>query len=200
MIIVNYQYQKFSEVNHLNKNFIPNVNKLKLTVDVVSPAQAYKEIYPAVAAQFKHLFPNLKQHQCCNKNTIDAINSIDEHNNFILNVIHLMEHIIIDIQCTISHMKICSGVTCNYYEPSNRYDIFVECIDERVGYYAVQLVFDLVHNLLSNNRILPSYEINLEDRLIPVQFTHHDAFQLKNKNLHSYFKNTILNAENVIKN
>jgi hypothetical protein len=160
MIIVDIDYKHFSEVNHLNKNFIPGVNKLKLTIDAISSSRIYQQCYPIIAAQFNVLFPNLKKHLCCyEKLNNDFIKKAQQNDTMdsITDIIHLIEHVIIDIQCSVSKMKICSGITCNYYEPRNRYDIFVECIDDQIGYYGAQLAIELVIRMLNNDRFVINY-------------------------------------------
>lgn len=161
MIVVDIQYNAFSEVNHLNQNFIPGVNKLKLTIDAISSTKVYQDTYHIIAAQCSQLFPNLRNHLCCyeklDKELTNHNHENKESHDYVTDIIHLIEHVIIDVQCSISKMKICSGITCNYYEPRNRYDIFVECIDEQVGYYAAQLAIELICRILNSDRFIINY-------------------------------------------
>jgi hypothetical protein len=170
MVVIDFQYNKFTEINHLNKNFIPGVNKLKLTIDVVSSSNVYENAYPIVASQFKTMFPNLKKHLCCYEKMSQGFEDRTEEK--IIDTIHFIEHVIIDIQCSVSKMKICSGITCNYYQPRNRYDIFVECIDERVGFFAAQFTTDIVQRLLNNDRFISN--INCSQQLQLPQENHVD--------------------------
>ena len=155
MIVIDYAYGKFSEVNHLNSNFRPGINKIKMTIDVISPREVYRKIYPIAIRQFHDLFPNLRNHDCCQEKASGVEECADLTNgtqNYALNILHLMEHVIIDIQCTITKMKKCSGITCNYHKPPNRFDIFVECIDKKIGYASASKVSELVQQLLNYNR------------------------------------------------
>ena len=175
MNIIDTQYGKFEEVNHLNKNFLPDTNKMRLTIDTISSKEAYEQIYPMVLKQFTQLFPRLKKHSCCNISSKEGgqnrnINGpLSRTNNYFIDVIHLIEHVMIDLQCSLSGIKICSGITCNFRNPRNRYDIFIECVDEQVGYYSAQLTIDIVQRLLSNN-----YCQNIHSNFVSVENIFHD--------------------------
>ncbi|MBD3290799.1 hypothetical protein GF337_18475 [candidate division KSB1 bacterium] len=155
MIIIDHAYGKFPEINHLNSNFRQDINKIKMTIEVISPQKIYRKIYPIVQQQFHTLFPNLRNHDCCVDKTIGFkkhTDSLHGATNYALHILHLLEHVLIDIQCSITKMKKCSGITCNYHKPRNRYDIFVECIDKTVGYAAASTASESVQQLLNYNR------------------------------------------------
>jgi len=155
MVVIESQYAQFQEIDHLNTNFIPGIHKMRLTIDTISSEDNYRRAYPAIVKQFVHLFPRLKQHSCCyskigQSDLIhgDSIPMIHE-GNCILDIIHIVEHVIIDLQCSLSGMKMCSGITCNYKEPRTRYDIFVECIDQKVGLSAALTAVEMVQKILA---------------------------------------------------
>jgi hypothetical protein len=68
-----------------------------------------------------------------------------------------VEHVLIDLQHYIARMRTCSGVTCAWTHPRDRYDIFVECVDETVGRTAAGIAVDLVEDLLDGRRPHPMY-------------------------------------------
>jgi len=61
------------------------------------------------------------------------------------------------VQHYIARMRTCSGVTCAWTSPRDRYDIFVECLDETVGRTAAGIAVDLVEDLLAGRRPNPRY-------------------------------------------
>ena len=62
-----------------------------------------------------------------------------------------MEHLIVDLQCTVGHMNSCSGITCGWKKPENRFDLFVECSDPRIGIFAACFAAHLMNNYLAGN-------------------------------------------------
>ncbi len=206
MIVIDYAYGKFSEVNHLNSNFRPGINKIKMTIDVISPHKIYKKIYPIVIQQFHDLFPNLRNHDCCQAKA----SGIGEHEDntegsdkYALNILHLMEHVIIDIQCTITKMKKCSGITCNYHKPPNRFDIFVECIDKPIGYASASNVSELVQQFLNYNRYYGEEHQLRDFEHIIRRNASHNAISHSSTQLHdfcSYIDQIMLNPQEFMKN
>lgn len=159
MIVIESQYALFQEINHLNKNFIPGMNKMRLTIDTISSDEMYKRAYPAIVKQFVQMFPRLKKHSCCYSKIGqgDIINGdlapVVHAENCILDIIHIVEHVIIDLQCSLSGLKICSGITCNYKEPRNRYDIFVECADRKVGLSSALTAIEMVQRIIGRDQM-----------------------------------------------
>lgn len=206
MIVTDFSYGKFSEVNHLNSNFRPEINKIKMTIDVISPLKVYKRIYPIVMRQFHDLFPNLQNHDCCREKASgiqEHRDSPEEFMNYALNILHLMEHVIIDIQCTITKMKKCSGITCNYHKPPNRFDIFVECIDKATGYSSASMVSELVQLLLNHNRYYGEEHQLSDFEHIITKKTADDAISHNSTLLHdycSYIDQIMLNPQEFMKN
>jgi hypothetical protein len=70
---------------------------------------------------------------------------------------HLMEHMIIDLQSNITGMDSCSGITCGYKNPPNRFDMFVECKDQTVGLFSVLFTTDVFARLLERGNITRRY-------------------------------------------
>ena len=46
---------------------------------------------------------------------------------------HLLEHAVIDFQCAITDAERCSGITAAHRSTSGRFDLMVECQEERIG-------------------------------------------------------------------
>lgn len=62
---------------------------------------------------------------------------------------HLLEHLIGDLQCSVGQMAACSGVTCGWKEPQNRFDLFIECDDPRIGVFAACFAAHVMNNYLA---------------------------------------------------
>jgi hypothetical protein len=161
MQIIRIQYARVPRIRMLNHRFRPDVNHLVVTLDVngyAPPASnGFVKIYHALA----ELFPTLSRHSCCEEweNTPlflheepgVPIKSVGE----VADVAHLVEHVIVDLQCAISGMRQCSGITCGHRSPENRFDLFVECLDPRVGAFAASFATSLVAVMLTRSRLSP---------------------------------------------
>ena len=66
---------------------------------------------------------------------------------------HLIEHAIIDFQCTVTRQKRCSGVTGAHREPANFYDVIVECSDLRIGKTCLSLALSWLTSILAGQPI-----------------------------------------------
>ena len=82
--------------------------------------------------------------------------ALQEHDDGV-DLAHLVEHVMIDIQHFIARMRVCSGVTCARNSPRDRFDIFMECEDETVARTAAGISLDLVEDLLDGLRPDPRY-------------------------------------------
>jgi len=56
----------------------------------------------------------------------------------------------------------CSGLTCGWKNPDNRFDLFVECLDARVGLFAAQFAVHAVRKIMTKKLISPRYKQVLE--------------------------------------
>jgi len=159
MQVVDTKYGLFPEVNHLNSRFVPNRPRLKLTVDMLYPEEHYVESFPYLAQKLVELFPTLRHHRCCEEDSPPACGEQVpiRTTGQAIDVVHLIEHVIIDLQCRITSMDMCSGITCHYWSPGNRYDIFVECVDEKVGLFSARLAVDLVGSCLRRKSVDEEY-------------------------------------------
>lgn len=163
MQILRIQYVRVPKIQMLNHRFRPDAKHLVVTLDVEGydpPATPdFLSMYRALA----DLFPTLSHHSCCEQweNTPlflqeaegVSIKAVGEA----ADVAHLIEHVMVDLQCAISQMRLCSGITCGYRTPENRFDIFVECTDPRVGAFSARLATFLVSMLLHKPRLSRRY-------------------------------------------
>lgn len=73
---------------------------------------------------------------------------------------HLIEHAIIDIQCSITDQPRCSGFTGGHREPPDRYDLMVECPHYLLGRFCLALAVTWVTSAAMG------HELGREERLI----------------------------------
>lgn len=157
MEILESKYGYFPGVLHLNSQFIPGRKMLKLTIITKYPRERYKRAYPTIIEQLVKLFPTLIEHQCCG-----VVGNIHQRAGDCIDIIHIIEHIIIDLQCHILNLGVCSGITCNYWDPDNKYDVFVECPEERIGIFSALLAINIIKTLLKEGRLDPKYRRMIE--------------------------------------
>jgi hypothetical protein len=163
MQILRIQHARVPKIRMLNHKFREDSNHLIVTLDVEGfhpPATSdFLTIYHALAG----LFPTLARHSCCEdwENTPLFIQSVDGVSiktvGEVADIAHLVEHVMVDLQCAISGMRLCSGITCGHREPENRFDLFIECIDPRVGAFTAQLATYLVATLFHKRRLSRRY-------------------------------------------
>lgn len=162
MDIKEISYGEFKEISDLNPRFRAGSRKVKIVLDVHVPeVEAGQADLLSVFAGLNYLLPSLERHQC-GEHLFDDLKSgkksdFGEQLEIMTDVAHLMEHVIIDLQSKITGMNTCSGITCGYKEPQNRFDLFVECKDKRVGVLSAFFAADLLKRLLSGKGVSRRY-------------------------------------------
>lgn len=156
-------YGDFPQVTPLNPGFVPGVKRLKMTLTIGDGRSngGTAEYVEALAG----FLPSLSFHRCCGNNSMkETFFERDQRRHCAMketeegvDLAHLVEHVLIDVQHYIARMRICSGVTCAWNHPRDRYDIFVECLDETVGRTSAGIAVDLVEDLLAGRRPNPRY-------------------------------------------
>jgi hypothetical protein len=151
MRIIGIEYGEFSEVSSLNPNFKPNEKRIKVILDVDNRKDGLDFFLLLERAQ--EFFPTLRRHNCCTLESKKCFKSID----WTTDLAHLTEHIIIDLVVKIIHLRVCSGVTCGYFKPEWRFDLFVECPDRKVGSFCSNLAVFLMERFLRGKAVSPKY-------------------------------------------
>jgi hypothetical protein len=144
-------YGEFPEICGLNKRFKPGGRKLKVVLDIFVPKNKKKINFSLIYLKLLKLLPTLERHKCGEnlfKNLKDHREIPSQGVEQITHIAHLMEHVIIDLQSNITQMDSCSGITCGYKNPVHRFDLFVECKNEKVGRFSTFFAVDLVKRLL----------------------------------------------------
>lgn len=161
--LIELGFGAFPRIDSLNPSFRPGVRKIKLTVRIRAGEDlpAARELLDPLA----ELLPSLAEHRCCGSNTLresffrDGARpgcDMPETDNGV-DLAHLIEHAIIDVQHFIARMRICSGVTCAYTEPGDHYDVFVESPGPTVGRTSAVIAVNLMSDLLEGFRPDPAY-------------------------------------------
>lgn len=161
MKIIEIAYGKFPSISHLHRNFQNGIKRLRITLEVNNHFQGNGS-FSFVFNQLLTVLPTLAQHKCCENwigpqpapklNSGISIKKVGDSTDFA----HLIEHVMIDLMCNIGKMQTCSGITCGYEEPRNRFDLFVECSSKRFGVFTANLAVYLVDRLLAEKK-LPDY-------------------------------------------
>ncbi len=163
--IKDISYGEFPEISGLNPRFRPDSQKVKVTLDIQLPEVTDNADLSSVLMKLKKLLPTLEKHQC-GEHLFDNLkpgiktsqvnqrfSSCSCHSDKITDIAHLMEHVIIDLQSTITGMSSCSGITCGYKIPDYRFDMFVECKDKSVGWFSVFFTVDMFKKLLESKHL-----------------------------------------------
>ncbi|GAB4315205.1 MAG: hypothetical protein Kow0074_02660 [Candidatus Zixiibacteriota bacterium] len=186
MQIRRIQYAKVPKIRMLNHRFRPDANHLIVTLDVEGYDPPTTNEFPVMYQALATLFPTLSRHSCCEQweNTPLFLQSIEgvsiKSVGEAADVAHLTEHVMVDLQCAISGMRLCSGITCGHRSPENRFDVFVECTDPRVGAFTAHLATFLVARALELRWLSPRYRMLVTGaRLVTTHPTlEHDTRQL----------------------
>jgi len=84
---------------------------------------------------------------------------------------HLLEHVIIDSQCSVTGERTCSGVTGAHRSASCRYDIMVECRELAIGCCCLALAVGWFRSLLRSGSMGGAEK----ESLSALQWIHHHA-------------------------
>jgi hypothetical protein len=155
-------YGEFREISDLNPRFRSGSRKVRIVLDVHSPQLEPDGVdLSGVFGRLRHLLPSLEKHQCGERLFSDLKSGrkappgqpLDQ----LTDIAHIMEHVVIDLQSKITGVSLCSGITCGYKNPENRFDLFVECEDRRVGVFSALFAADLLDRLLSRKNVSKRY-------------------------------------------
>ena len=153
MKIIGFAYGEFSQVLSLNPNFKPKKKKLKLILDVT--VRKNSTDFSQVLKRAQSFFPNLQRHNCCSfeQKEKSCFITVDGKTD----LAHLTEHILIDLIAKIKHLPTCSGITCGYFKPTYRFDLFVECPEEKVGRFCSNLAVFLMKRFIQEKEVSAKY-------------------------------------------
>lgn len=155
MKVLAIYYGDFPEIEKLYSRFNSGHKKIKVVVDVEDRLDHSRETFINLYHRTAKLFPTLGRHSCCDEWDAAPLTVTEERDVSIKRIgemadfPHLLEHLIVDLQCTLTGMKVCSGITCGWKQPESRFDLFVECDDPRIGVFAACFGADLITSYLS---------------------------------------------------
>lgn len=181
----------FPEVDRLNPRFVANSLRLKLCIDMTEPPSYYLESFPHLLYRLIESFPNLRRHDCSAGEEMNGFRGLQIAHHLlpikivgsVIDTAHLLEHLIIELQCSLAQMRMCSGITCGLWEPENRFDIFVECEKANVASFAGRLGVNIVNEVMRRGKMTSSQErmLRIAPMLLecPTLSSAHLARQLK---------------------
>jgi hypothetical protein len=158
-------FGEFPEISNLNPRFRADSQKVKVTLDIQIAETSGLPDFSSLTGKLIRLLPTLKKHQC-GEHLFDDLKPNSKvprsshlssdcscQSDLLTDIAHLMEHVIIDLLSNITRMPSCSGITCGYKEPGNRFDMFVECRDKNVGWFSVNFAADIFRKLLESGNL-----------------------------------------------
>lgn len=154
----------FPEIDRLNPRFTPGSLRLKLTVDTTEPRAHYLDNFPELLFRLMDIFPNLRRHDCNGGSEMNDFRDVKIAHPLlplkivgdVIDTVHLLEHVIIELQCSLTKMPMCSGITCNLWEPENRFEVFVECESASMGNFTGRLGVQVINDVLDHGQMSPS--------------------------------------------
>jgi len=168
MNVLTILYGQFPEVLKLYSRFQPGIAQVKMVIDIEPSGGFERAKFLKVFGELSKFFPTIAHHSCCEEWQSLPL-YIEEESGVSLkrvgecaDVAHLIEHVIIDMQVRIAGMTKCSGLTCGWKEPENRFDIFFECTNARVGHFAAQYAVYLVKKILRKKGISKRHRYVIE--------------------------------------
>jgi hypothetical protein len=164
--IIDAEIGSFAELDRLNPRFIADSLRMKLCIATTEPDGYYLENFPHLLFRLMEAFPNLRRHDCGAGNEMSGFRDVEiTHHLLPFNIVggvidtpHLLEHLIIELQCSLARMPVCSGITCGLWEPENRFDVFVECESESMAAFAGRLGVKIVNEVLRRGSVSPVLE------------------------------------------
>lgn len=163
--ILEARYGTFPEVDELNRDFTAGSRRLKLQIDVLEGLR-WTESDPAVLLeQLSEPLPGLGEHRCCGDSQFgstffgsgDGGGSTEGAGLASADLAHLLEHLILDLQYRVAGVTRCSAVTCGYWEPPSRYDLFVESPNALCAETSARLGVALMNDHLAGHSAIPLY-------------------------------------------
>lgn len=159
MRIIGIRHGLFPQIRMLNHRFREDAEHLMITLDVEDYQPPQTQDFFSIYRSLAHVFPTLSRHQCCEqwentplflKETAGvSIKTIGE----IADIAHLTEHLIVDLVVGISAVRTCSGITCGHRHPENRFDLFIECADLRLGVFTANYAVYMIRRLFCRPRL-----------------------------------------------
>lgn len=161
-------YGDYPEIEKLYSRFDRGLSKIKVVVDVEEGLDCSRNQFLGLYRAMAEVFPSISKHSCCEgwesaplyaaTEKGVALKRIGELADFP----HLLEHLMVDVQCNVGKMKSCSGITCGWKKPENRFDLFVECEDPRIGIFAACFAANLMNNFMSGYPVEDDSHLLLE--------------------------------------
>jgi hypothetical protein len=184
MNILAIYYGDFSEIEKLYSRFSRGKKKIKVVVDVDDELSDPRGTFLGLFQHAVRYLPTLSRHSCCEEWQAAPLYVSEEEGVSIKRVgevadfPHLLEHLIVDLQCTLGNMKSCSGITCGWKNPENRFDLFIECNDPRLGVFATCFGINLINSYLNGGNGENDLELMLKlARLVEDYPETHDAIR-----------------------
>lgn len=172
------EYGPSLEAVSLNPRFSPESALLKTTLDIRWEEPDPSSSISRLEAELLAFSPSFDHHECRGEQTYHVFLHAARPNlpgplrpdagaelpralepfDGCLALAHLIEHAIIDFQCTIMELKRCSGVTGAYREPPTRFDVIIECPDCCIGRTCIGLTVSWLSLILEGESLGPAQQ------------------------------------------
>jgi hypothetical protein len=158
VLVVATEYGPLETAASLNREIVPGRSLLKATLDIHWTGRAAISVLERIESTLVDFSPSFRRHQCRGPSVYHvfvrdrppsphapwphagprgprdaAAGSPRPPFDAGLALAHLIEHVVIDLESTITHEPSISGITGARCRPRGRYDLIVECPDPAVG-------------------------------------------------------------------
>lgn len=161
MQILEITFGRFPEIIRLNPAFRTGAKQVRVLLRVESNGVDYRSRFAAVFSGLTRWFPTLAHHDCCQWGDHAPQIQTDgiplKTTGGLADVAHLVEHLMVDLHCRVGGMRRCSGVTCGYRKSADRFDLFVECPEHRLGRFSAGFATFLVRQLFQRRKVSRGY-------------------------------------------
>ena len=153
----------FPESLPLNPRFRPNMQRIKLEVDIEWQQEARVGALGEVEEALVEISPNLRRHECRGQPEYRILRAPGprgasgedggEPIEIPLALAHLLEHLMIDAVAALTGEPLVSGATGARWDSRRRFDIFVECPDDALAPLVVRLSVDWMRAAIAGRRL-----------------------------------------------
>jgi hypothetical protein len=172
--VTNLQHGIFEQARRLNPRFVPDRPLLVVTLEIGWAPREPRKAIAILEEKLLRFAPGLRHHQCRGPDGYVVFSASGRGNGVSpsdaklnapgarergepydpgLALAHLLEHVIIDSQCSVTGELTCSGVTGAHRSASARYDVLVECRELPIGCCCLALAVGWFQSLLQGGSV-----------------------------------------------
>ncbi|MEW5806486.1 MAG: hypothetical protein AB1756_03920 [Acidobacteriota bacterium] len=149
------KHNYYPEIIHLNPQFNPKIKLLRATILIDWKEDQKRKKIERLITKMAEISSTIHMHRCSDDGVYLPFakqGKKKKKKSFDGDVAlaHLIEHLTIDFLCFVTELRKCSGVTCAFRRPRNKFDLFIESIEVLPCIFSFSLAVSAVDALLQN--------------------------------------------------